>query len=1120
MNEKLRGLVDKAATFGKKLRWVAWPLLGVFSLVPLTLIGSAAWIASNSAEKYRGALEQKIRETPGVKNVNVGPLNWTYGWHDLSFGIRTKGLAIETETTVDRFEFTEVSFLVQPLKVIFGKLPMKLRARGGRLAAELKNNTVAEPEVKEGGEPIPSPPLPSWLEHLGLDGDIEFDEIDFRPPASFVRKGERTAIRLEKTKVKLHLGGIPGPFSIDLESDVDVDLGTPEISARGPTTVELEGYFQVERSRPPAGIRLDKFEVDLGESTITGLGVVEKPSTIPLSFRSKVQILLGETWAARSIDVVEGELEYDSVTMSLGGKYEPGRKGVFRWGIGRSELRELRLPLSGLRELPLEGLVETSGQFVSGANGIEKGNWRIALNNIKFNAPNLRSDETSAKGRMTASLMSEGVVEGGRINSPRTEIQLDGSDAELNFLRGRLRKPVGEPFAFIVKARIEDNKFLMKQLSGTLYTMQFNGEGEIKDVGEYLAGATTSYRLNLFSNKVDIAKYAPHFPLFRRPPPLEGFFEASGAIEGDLHGLIAPFDDMNWRVDSLNLSNFRVVIDRESTVQFGLSISNFGLNGPAEASLMFKGRGKGFVVDRALLVAQADLSKAAILLHDDVWKPVGIPFFFDLSADQTSQTLLVRRGKAVLGDADLDFSGRLLAASPNSYLDVSTVHPFRLARFAASMGSATGTLPLDGQVLWKGRLQMSPRPEIQSGFDWKTLTLLGTLEVSGIKGHGFGLRDPIVDGSLRAAVEPAGVSLSEAHLKTNRSRFFASGRMNFLDENNDPRRRSRNVARLLKGEGWDVNLSLSADRLSDSDFPVFDPPPVNTLSNMKPRREPVERLVKNAVLSETSKTSKASFNVRVGSGEWNDDAFSNLNARLLWDRGRLNVRPFAVDTRGSRVSGTMSWDFSKAVEVDEAPEYAATLKIAGWPWSESPRETPTARLDGDLTLSSAGFAVPELKAAMKGRFLGRVRDLRTPLAAATDRALKPFFAKPEVHDYTMKDLKEAACTAPAAAGDLEASFDGDVVKVDALKLRRADDSGYDFKGAFAKGEFRLNGSFVSGRDCLKGDSRVCLEPALKWSVEGRPSEPKVRLASERESAQTFVKCVADRIAERAEKASR
>ena len=1104
MTDKLGAVKAKAAKALKGLLWIRWPLVFVLGCVLLVFAGGASVVAFYPLQNHRGQIENLISRSLGADKVSLKKLEWAYSLLDLSVGVKLVDLQVDGAKQLETASISSASASLQPWKIFFAKIPVKIVLKGKKA---LVHSTFAAPEAKgspdkESANLGAAHPVtfPKWFSYLRVQMEADFEEISCDPKDfGFTQE---SVLLVKNPRLSAVLSGLPGHFELKMSSSLGVDLVKPELSARGPIETHLKGYFQTESGRI-VGVRVEDLSLDLGHATITGLGMLEKPSNIPLSFSSELQVILDSAGQTKSIEFPGAKLIYDKIHVDLSGQAEEARHVSFRWAVAKMEVEGLRLPVSNLRNVPLKGVLETSGAMEFGTSGLGSGSWRVAFNNIIFNTSDIPSDSGVTKGSLKVSFMSEGTIDGGQITSPRTEIQIDGTDAEMNLWKGRLQKPIGRTFEGIAKLKIEDDKLSIREFKGSFFTTQFEGSGYLEDLTRYLAGDPVKFSLSLSTNRVDISKYAIFLPMFRRPPPLEGFFEFSGAVEGQVKRDDWDTDRWSWRLDQLNLSNFKVIVDNESIVQFGMGGNDFSFHGPLTASLLMKGRGRGSVVSKGLLMGQIDATDAAIRYRDTI-KPVRTPFFLDISLEQARQSLKIRRGEAKFHEIDLAFDGNLVQGSSKSYIDLRMAHPFKLSRLRSFFQKPEDP-EVDGLVTWKGRLGFKSPGTMETNFDWKTLSVEGELAAADLVGRIGSLRGALKGGKFKVLMSPDSLTLENFSGRVGGAQVFASGKIDLNDT--DIKGTKGNIAKLLSQENWDVSAAVSVSHLSSDDFAVVEAPKKkNEAENIKNAVLPTDQLIKSFLDLSMVKKNQMNLSLRAGSGEWKGFAFKDLNARFLWRNNAFQAQPMSVGVFGGTAQGSLSWDANPYYSRKDVPKISGSFKARDMDLKKTaqyfkPDMAPLVggKFQGELTLAGQGFGPDEIMGTIHGRMSGHVKEGSFETLQALKGSIDSLISNSAARDYLNRQASREACVQKQFTGDLDLQLEeGGAILFQKTNFAFESGSRVSLHGKLDRDlKADLTGVFAAGPKCISGGARACLAETpggaalLPFRIQGSASHPKI-----------------------------
>jgi hypothetical protein len=1063
----------------------------------------------------------------------LGELNWSVAWTRLSLGLEGQDLKIEGAGNLERLQVPHFRLLLEPMKLLLGKIPLRVELREPTIrfaprSSELDQGVGTEANVAIDST-APHLQLPTWTRFLRLQLVLENASVNADPKA-FGQDPDLSRYRLEKTNFEVNLSGFPGSFSLEAKTVADLLDGSSNALIEGPVSLEAGGYFQLVDGRP-VGLKVDSLDADFDSSQFSIGRFVDKPSGSKLKLESEMQILLDRDFGIKSVGLEHGDLVYENVHTGVSGSFDRFGNKSFHWNLPTTEVSDLHLPVPNIHQVPFSGMLESSGTLdVSRSSGVHS-TWKLSLNNFRVETRKMGGwFDKSSSGAVAFSFVSEGEGENGRYSSPRTEFQLDGTDAQLELLGGRFIKPEGDKLEILLKAQSKDDRLSVKTFNLKLHTMELEGRALVASLSSYLQARPTPVHVELHSNRVDLVRWSSYFPYFRRLP-LEGVFEFAGMAEGTVFQDEGdPFSGLSWRVDRASLSKIRGAFEKDSPIFQGPRANNIHVSGPFAMDFHFQGRGQGATVHRASLLAQLDLTKVGFLYKDSFLKPIGVPLTLDVSAEQTRNELTIRRGSFVFDQAALGFSGDIVKGSNRSSIDLTMAHPIDLNGWRPFFLKLPKDFPLSGKIQWQGEIGFDRRGVMEGDLDWKTFALEGMLHVRDLACQLGGFGVPLTKGHGDMLVGDGAITIPDFRFEIGGAKVAYSGVARALKA---PRRaRSLTLSQLVGGSGWDFSSQLTLDRLTPALYaelagsaPESAPKRVNMTADPGPT---LGQWLHTRLDSPFFKTSQLRLRVRAGQGLLGEAPVSDFNAVANWKNGTLRVEPLGFRIHGGQVTGSASLEAQNYYERKDAPELSLALKLKNIR-AESYLEalhpelksSLTGVFDGQLAIAARGFERDEIAQSLAGRLQGRLSTARLPaLSTALQAKLDDLVNKSEARDFIRRRARNDACVSTSFNANIDAQ-----VRADRFELQR---SAFVF-GSGTVAAIRANvdskfaltgeGEIIAGSKCVGEQVRACLgrkseATDLSFGLGGQWPAPTLDLDTE-DIGRAVAACMRRRIAGRA-----
>jgi hypothetical protein len=1075
-----------------------WILIGLGVFLGAIFAGVGAWFYLRPLESYRPLILAELKKASGAESVSLGELSWHAGLTDLSLGARVRDVRLERVPGLPLVSLPSVELRIQPIKLLFGKVPVKARVKGGEAVIA----KAAEQAVPTPKQALPESAAPSDVAAGFVRVDLEVDDFAIVvDPALAGSPGEDSTLRLSDLKIRSAIVGYPGSFDLDLSGRAEVDLKRRRIVANGPFRVSLEGYSQTEGPKI-VGVKISEVSVDLNKMLIGLGGVVEKTDSMECRFDAKAQAILDTTGAPKQFKLDGGVLSLGSVKVDVSGDYGvAAEEASVRWALPRTEVKDFRFPLAVWRHVPVSGIVESAGVGVMQKGSPRAGNWRVALTQFRIDTAAFKEVlDPSSKGVVSFSFVSEGTLDQGRISSPRTEFQLEGGEAQIEYGRGRFVKPAGHVLSALVKASVQGDRLELEDLSANLHTFQLHGRGFMDGLSGWLQGGKSKVKLNAATNRVDLSGWSGYTAALHKPLLIEGLVEAAGSLDGEIGGDTGT-SGLNWRIDRLNLSNVRATLDEDTPVQLGLAKEDWTVSGPLSLSFLLQGRGTGSVVDRASLATRFDLSRLAFKYKDEFRKADGVPLLLDISSQASKNQLKIQKGSLRFHELDLAFQGQILQGSRKSFVDLSMARPIRLSDWKAFFLKAP-KIPLEGTVQWKGRVGFAGARTFEAKLDLTQLAVEGELQLNDIGGRVSGYRNPLRKGQGKMLLQAEGIVVPSLSFEMGKAKANISGRVAPKGSRN-----SATLARYLTAKGWEGELQLALSRLNEEDFApdqiAAKGAAAKAVAPSVPAGPTMGERVRELLAIPALKQSNLKLSLRVPEGRVSDIAFADLNARTLWKEGLFNLQPFGLKVFGGRVNGSVVFDATHFYNRKEAPQVSVSVKTENVDLGEALKiykpelaQTSGGRVSGDLTLSMQGFETEEWIKTAKGRLVGRIDQGRFDTMMALRDSLDSFALRSEAKAFLLKEYQKEQCLQKNFDGGVDVQIDRGRLVMEKGELKFATGSEVRLKGVIeADLKTQLTGDFLASPACLGGDVRGCLagpdgRAVIPFRIGGTALEPK------------------------------
>jgi|GEM_PF-1661028 len=1076
---------------------VRWIFISIIVVIGALVLGIGSWFVLRPLENYRSLIIEEVKKATGAEKVTIGHLAWAVSPLSLAVGAKADKLEIQRAPGLAHLEVHSLAAHVQPFKLFFGKLPIKIVVHGGEaVIAPAPDGTPPKASAAASAAGQSNFDLGKYVR-----ADLEVSNFAITAdPALAGSPGADSTLRVSDVSIQSTVAGFPGNFDLEIEGRAEVDLKQGNTVASGPFRFSVEGYFQTEAEKI-VGVKLSQMDLNLDKTILGSRGALEKTDSMNCRLRSKGQAILSSDGSVKQVQFDGATLDFDTTSLGFSAQYDTGAEEVsVRWAMPKTEVKNFRIPMAIWRHAPVSGILETTGQLLLQKNQLRTGNWRVALTQVRIDTANFSEVlDPSSKGTVSFSFVSEGVVDQGRISSPRTEFQLDGTEAQIEYGRGRLIKPAGHQFVALVKAQIQNERLDLSELTLVLHTFTAKGRGALDGFSSWMQGGPAQLKFDLATNRVDLSQWTGYTAAMRKPPPVEGFVEMVGSVEGEVGGKDVGWSKLNWRIDRFNLSNLRGGLDEESSLRLGLVKGDWVLSGPFTMSFLLSGRGTGSMVERASLSSHVDLTPLAFKYKDEIRKSEGVPFMLDLSAQQSKNRLTIQKGNLRFHELDLGFQGQILQGSRKGFIDLSMARPIRLSDWKQFF-LKTPKIPLEGTVQWRGRVGFAGSNTFEAKLDLAKLAVEGELLMKGLGGRISGFRNPLRNGNGKILLQPEGLVVPALSFEMGGAKASLAGSL----APRGPGKGAVTLSRYLGAKGWEGSLQIALSRLFTEDFASSEAAPVpGSTTNLAPGGPTLGEQLRDLVTMPVLRESRFKVGLQVAQGRIADVAFSDLNARTLWSEGLFNLQPFGIKVFGGSVSGSAVFDATHLYTRKEPPQISLSVKTESVDVGEVLKvyKPPLAAVaggavSGNLTLAMQGFEVDEWMKSARGRLSGEIRKGHFDTLSTLRDSLDGFALRSEAKDYLLKNYQKEQCLQKNFDGNVDVQIAQGRLTMEKGDLRFATGSGVRLKGEIESDlKVALRGDFLASAACISGEARTCLagsdgRATIPFKITGTATEPK------------------------------
>jgi hypothetical protein len=1148
MNSKIQQLLGrlpflKKLRLGKGLTFFRWILFSIFGTVVLSILSGVVWFHFHPLDEYRGKIEQVLKSALIADEISIEKIKWNFAPASLGLGFRMESVTVKGSSFVKELQAPSVDVLMEPLMLITGKLPLKVRLVDSQwisLDSVVSPNLLNEKSSKTSilNNVLNSTLYSNWAKRIRLKIQFENSQFSFSPSA-FGLASSTSLMKTYATDFETSIVGFPGQFSGSMKGEIDLIMNGRSFRAKGPMKVRFDGYTQLIGSRP-VGLFFEQMDADLADLHVMSGEFLEKAPGMKLSLRSKAQAVLTENFDWSSFDIQKGIVEIDELLLNLTATYRASQRSIgLKWMNSPQDMKGFHFPIRGISTIPVKGIVEAQGNLnTEGSDGIEAG-WKLSFNNLKIDPRAIKNVfSENSKGEVTLSFVSEGAYSNGLISTPRTELQINASAPELELSGGKFIKPMGDPVNLLMKATVQNDVLDVSRAEVNFNNMALIGTIRFGSLMKYIRSELPGQlSFNAQSNAVDLTKWSSYVPMFRQIP-LEGLVQFSATADGPVLIGDLPFRDLGWRIDRINMSKVKGAFDRDSFIRMGYKTDELSMAGPFNFDFLLQGRGKGSVVERGTLLAQADFSRVFISAGDHFKKTAGIPMFLDVSSEQISNRFSVKRGQLKIHKLDLGFSGNLLQGSRRNSIDVRFGKPLDLQEWRDLIPKIPQEYPFAGQINLAARMGFDRAGVMEGNLDWRKLSLDGELSVDGLGLKLSTLKNAITQGNGKILVEGNSVLIPGFNFKLGPSKFNLSARgttravaLSKMSPSKAVKAASAvgNLGLLFGRDSWDISGTLNADEISPRVFELDRKKAVNSTADSQPELYQMVHWLANSEKYFGSKV-KLVLAAKQSNGErFKSESFSGI---LNWDKGTFRADPFVAKAFGGDVSGSLLYDLNPLVLRKDPPimnlnfkfKQNDARKIMEYLKPEF-SSVIDAKLNGSGNLVMMGDELESLHKSAKGRIVGTLTQFSWSSLQPLNKEIDSFFNHPEARDYLIRRSNRSQCFKDPASGRFDVQWGAGGLEIEDSELAYTGGSFVKIVGDVdTAGNTRMSGEFLPSSSCLFVEARTCLESStanslsFPFSMTGTLKVPVVK-SQMAERASDFGDCMSRKIAKRAQAAA-
>ena len=1010
---RFRTISDRVLPHIKKhIRWASY---GFIIPIGFIVIAAFGFFSIYPAYELRPWITQKLVTRLRAQSLRIGDMKWDHSLSQMSLGVALSDIEIQKGAWFNTLKFEELRLSFSPLALFSMGTPFNLEAEGMDADLELRSPRLAQTATSAEIEAKPSTKqeqLVEWTQELlshakGYKIRVQRSRVRLDYPVKARKENEHVLVQVSLRDIELK-AELDASWKQNIELKGVLQAGTDSGSwvLAGPIELDTKSVLTVKNDNVPVALNFREFNLDLSKTNFNGWGVLERFSPGRFAFEAKPQVIFKEEGSHLLIgDITSGQANafLDDLKFDVSLHYQPGKDFEASWLVGRSEVEAFHLPLRWIRRAPGRGIITTTGRLhVRDRLDNSDFSWRLSLNNFKFDSSHLGSiwgDKNSAAGEVLLSAVSEGQLQNGKLDSPRTEIQIDASAMRFDPPEAFFVKPAENKAQLLLRMSHDAEGLKISNFDLELHSLKAEGRGAVKNLLGYIADEESAkFDLSVVTNNIDLAEWGSFFPSLRKVP-LQGFFQAKGNVSGSYDPLREkPWSDIDWNIEKFHLSNIKGSFEGGS----GLDVSGMrqDLSGPFDMSFFFVGRGQSTKVHRATLLSQVDLSGAAIWINEKFRKPQGVPLVLQVSAEQSRNRLKLERGNFRFANLDMNFSGDMIQGMGRSRLKVLLRDPVDLASWKDFFPDARIQDRVKGKIWLDGSLGLDSNFESEKDIDWSTVTFEGQSRFENFAWHSDIMGDAFDSISGKVIFSDKSIQFSPVDIRRGAQSYRLDGT---LVPQPEPGKKQRSLYFIdwFMNPAWNLTANVQIPHVE--------------LSSLLKKLESKDRytLPDEWLDSKWAKQSRANLNLDIATIHWeNKELFSKLLGKFEYDQGRSTLRPFSLVYRGGKVKGSATLDVTPVWKGDSDPQWAASVSVEDFGVEALPFQIGFSKgvVKGDATFTSQGRYFSDWEKSARLRGLVNIASIQgsTWMKSVKDK-VDIFFDKSDASDYLLSDAKRSDC---------------------------------------------------------------------------------------------------------------
>jgi hypothetical protein len=1059
-------------------RYVKWVLIFAGASFCGLIVAGVLWLYLNPISKFESQIKKRLKDYTHAEKISWKTLRWGFQSTQFNLGIHGESVVFENGKGFNKIIIPEMDLTVSFWKLILLKFPMFLDLKKPfiELRQEISENKKQDDAIE----------IPDILSHLRLNIRLTEGRLLWN---SLVKN---EIYDLRELNLNGVVAGVPGSFSFQAEFNPALNIPSLKLIGSKSMSLDVEGYTS-DFAGKLMRIDFDKIEFNFDDSLLLAGGFLEKVPGVPFNFRAKSSLVLEKNLSVDSFYLSDGVVELSELYSKLHFDYKSDIGSNFDFSLARDHYKKLRLPFKYLRNLEMDGVIE-SGIVYQAHKGKEPYvKWKIDFNTLKADLKNINPvSDSFSEGPFEFSFLSQGTLENGNLKSPRTEFLINATDGKLSFNNEQILKQKGERFLLEGKIRAEKNQITLDRLVAKLHTLEINGAGKMENVSQWLKGDVAPAKFSLYTNRVNLRDWANVFRFINQSPPLEGAFEVAGEINAEFKNGLNSEKPISWKIDKAYASGVKGLLNPVELTKAGYLDKDSSLDGVFSADILCSARGEGSVLSRGNMRAIVDLSDLAFVWKKKFQKEQGVPLKLTASIDALQNEINIQQAKFQFHTLVMSLTGKLRQGSGRSSVMLNMAKPVELGDWKKFFPQTK--VPLQGQIAWNGLLGFAgAEKSFSNNFDFKKVALRGSLNFNHIRGRLPDSETLIRDANANLKFSDQGVSVDKASVRFDDNQIELQGSSTPLKSTG----RWLSVSDILATKTWEHKYIFKMHH--------FIPSENSKAESQNKNEKPFDliEILRNPYV----KGSVYDLGIIIEEGKLGGVPFKKLKAKASWKNSQLVMNPIELKALRGELRGSANINAQDFYLRNQDPTFSSTLRVNHLNIGDLIENVKPemkgllgGSLDGGVILSGEGILFDDLIKKSSGRLQGRLSDGYFETFKILKGQLDDKVRQGELNKWLAQEAKRESCLQSNFVADLDAEIrDGSISVSQSKILFTKTQSKINMKGDIDRQlNINMKGNFFAGDSCVNGDLRACLSKnkegaAVPFYIQGPASQAQAKL---------------------------